>query len=270
VTVKQAHRRAFAHIAVLLLAALTTLRAHAAEVMPPAPPKYFNDFAGVAEPATQERLNRALEQLEKDTSSQIVVAVFPKMQSDSSLEDYTIRMLRAWNIGQKGKQNGALLAVFVQDRKMRIEVDYGLEGAIPDALAKRIIDDEIAPRFRVGDYDGGLSAGVNALIKAAQGEYKGTGRTVAETRSRNRVPWPLIIFFAMFVLIALSSFRRRGRGTTYSRRGRTNWGMWPIIIPGSNWGGGGGGGWSGGGGSGGSFMGGGGAGGGGGGASGSW
>ena len=182
-----------------------------------------------------------------------------------------MRMLRAWKIGQKEKQNGALLAVFVQDRRMRIEVDYGLEGAIPDAIAKRIISDEIGPRFRVGDYDGGLSAGVNALIKAAQGEYKGTGTTMAQTRSRNRVSWPLIVFFALFMLIALRSFRRRGRGTTYSRRGRADWGMWPIITSGSNWGSGGGG-WSGGGGgwSGGSFMGGGGGGGGGGGASGSW
>lgn len=267
-TVNQPHRRILSRVAILLLAGLIAPRAHAAEVMPPAPPKYFNDFAGVTKPETQDRLNRALEQLEKDTSSQIVVAVFPKMQSDSSLEDYTVRMLRAWNIGQKGKQNGALLAVFVQDRRIRIEVDYGLEGAIPDAIANRIISDHMAPRFRVGDYDGGLNDGVNALIQAAQGEYKGTGTTAAETRSGKPVLWPLIIFFAMFLLIALRSFRRRGRGTTYSRRGRSDWGAWPIITSGSGWGGGGG--WSGGGGSGGSFMGGGGAGGGGGGASGSW
>jgi uncharacterized protein len=242
---------------------LVALPARAAEVMPPAPTKYFNDFAGVIKPGTAERLNKSLEQFEKDTSSQIVVAVFPKMESDSSIEDYVNRMFRAWKIGQKQNNNGVLLAVFVQDRKMRIEVGYGLEGAIPDAIAKRIIDNEITPRFRNRDFDGGLSAGVNALIQAARGEYKGTGRTVAQTRGGSRFPWPLIVFGVIFFLIAASSFRRSRRGTVYGRRRSSGWG--PIIWTG------GGGGWSGGGGgsSGGGFSGGGGSSGGGG-ASGSW
>src|SRR5689334_23062730 len=90
----------------------------AAEVMPPAPPRYFNDFAGVTRLETQSRLNQSLEQFEKDTSSQIVIAVFPKMDSDSSIEDYVNRMFKAWKIGQQQKNNGVLLAVFIQDRKM--------------------------------------------------------------------------------------------------------------------------------------------------------
>ncbi len=236
----------------------------AAEVIPPAPPRYFNDFAGATKPATAERLNQSLEQFEKDTSSQIVVAVFPKMQSDSSIEDYVNRLFKAWKIGQNQKNNGALLAVFVQDRKMRIEVGYGLEGAIPDAIAKRIIDNEITPRFRSGDFDGGLSAGVNALMQAARGEYKGTGGTAAQSRRSNRLPWPLILFGGFFLLTILGTLRRRARGTAFSRSGRSSGGFWPVFI------GGGGGGWSGGGGgSGGGFSGGGG-GSGGGGASGSW
>ncbi len=233
----------------------------AAEVLPPAPPRYFNDFAGVTKPGTAERLNNSLEQFEKDTSSQIVIAVFPKMQSDSSLEDYVNRMFIAWKIGQKQKNNGALLAVFVQDRKMRIEVGYGLEGAIPDAIAKRIISDEISPRFRSGDFDGGLDAGVNALMKAARGEYKGTGSTVHLGRRLLGLS-PLKLFFLFLVFVFFSALCRR-RGTYYTRRGRHGWGG-PIIWSG----GGGGGGWSGGGGGGG-FSGGGGSSGGGG-ASGSW
>jgi uncharacterized protein len=243
---------------------LLPLFAGGAEVIPPTPTRYFNDFANVIGPGTAERLNAALEQFEKDTSGQIVVAVFPKMQSDSSVEDYVNRLFRAWKIGQKQRNNGLLLAVFIQDRKMRIEVGYGLEGAVPDAIAKRIIDNEITPRFRNGDFDGGLAAGVNALMQAARGEYKGTGRTAAGSRGGGRVPlmklWPLIIFFGLFFLIALGSLRRQ-RGTVYGRR-RSGWGAGPII-----WGGGGGG-WSGGGGGGG-FSGGGGSSGGGG-ASGSW
>jgi len=246
----------------LLVLALSVL---AAEIIPPASPKYFNDFANVTKPGTAERLNAALEQFEKDTSSQFVVAVFPKMQSDSSVEDYVNRLFRAWKIGEQQKNNGLLLAVFVQDRKMRIEVGYGLEGAVPDAIAKRIIDNEITPRFRNGDFDGGLSDGVTALMQAARGEYKGTGRTVDQSRGGGRLPLvkllPLFLVFGFVFLAIVSSLLRR-RGTVYGGRGR-GWGAAPVF-----WGGGGGGGWSGGGGGGG-FSGGGGSSGGGG-ASGSW
>lgn len=250
---------------VLFLLPLLSFSIAAAEVMPPAPPRYFNDFANVTKPTTAARLNQALEQFEKDTSSQIVVAVFPKMQSDSSLEDYVHRMFVAWKIGQQQKNNGVLLAVFLEDRKMRIEVGYGLEGAIPDAVAKRIISDEITPRFRNQDFDGGLGAGVNALMQAARGEYKGTGRTASGARGPGGLPWPLIIFGVIAAFAVLSSFRRRG--TAYSRRGRSRWDAWPVFV-GSSWGGGGGG-WSSGGDGGGGFTGGGGDSGGGG-ASGSW
>jgi uncharacterized protein len=153
----------------------------AVEVIPPAPAHYFNDYAGVTQPATQNRLNQTLEDFEKQSSCQIVVAVFPTMQTDSSIEDYAVRVYRAWGVGQKDKNNGAVLLVFVQEHKMRIATGYGLEGALPDALCKRILDDEITPRFKQGDYDGGLSAGVTAMIAAAKGEYKGTGRTVADS-----------------------------------------------------------------------------------------
>ena len=81
------------------------------------------------------------------------------MQSDSSIEDYTVRVAQSWGVGQKGKSNGAVLFVFTQDRKMYLQVGYGLEGALPDALAKRIIENEIKPYFRNGDYDGWLAGG---------------------------------------------------------------------------------------------------------------
>jgi len=234
--------------------------------MPPAPPRYFNDFAGVTRPDTQSRLNQSLEQFEKDTSSQIVIAVFPKMESDSSVEDYVNRMFKAWNIGQAQKNNGVLLAVFIQDRKMRIEVGYGLEGAIPDAIARRIIDNELKPRFRNNDFDGGLTAAANALMQVARGEYKGTGRTGATSKVTGSALGLLcpLIFFAIFFF----GVRRSFRGTMYRGGGRSGWSAWPIIAA-SSWGSGGGGGGSGGGDSGGGFSGGGGDSGGGG-ASGSW
>ncbi len=253
---------------------------HAAEVLPPTPARYFNDFAAVTKAGTADRLNAQLEQFERDTSSQIVVAVFQKMQSDSSIEDYVNRMFRAWRIGQKGKNNGVLFAVFVQDRKMRIEVGYGLEGAIPDAIARRIIDERVAPQFKAGNFDAGLSAGVTALMQAARGEFKGTGRTVANPAARTlprtgapSTPVALPVMIGMlvaFVIVAIviSSLVRGMRGTVYGRGRRSRWSSSPAIwTDGGRWGGGGG--WSGGDSGGGGFSGGGGDSGGGG-ASGSW
>ncbi len=209
-----------------------------AEVMPPHPPRYFNDEAHVVSASTAERLNQTLEDFEKSNSSQIVVAIYPKMQSDSSVEDYTVRVARAWGAGQKAKNNGAILFIFLQDRKMRIEVGYGLEGALPDALAKRIIEEEIKPHFQRGDYDGGVTAGVNAILQSARGEYKGTGQTRSPVKSGN--PWPsrIVFSFIAFAILAAMARRSASRGTIYGSSGRTPyWGGWA----GGGWAGGGGG-----------------------------
>lgn len=219
-----------------------------AEVMPAKPARYFNDYAHTVSPATAEQLNAKLENFERETSSQIVVAVFPKMQTDSSLADYAQRIYQSWGIGQKGTNNGALLLVFIQDRQMRIQTGYGLEGALPDALCKRIIEDEIKPHFQQGDFDGGLTAGVNAILLATKGEYKGSGRTINERGT----PQPLHIIFwslvAFFILMSIvDSFSRRRRGRLYGGGGGTFIGGWGGGS--SGWsGGGGGGGFSGGGG----------------------
>ena len=255
--------------------ALATL-VQAAEVLPPAPARYFNDYAHLVSAPAVERLDRQLEDFEKATSSQIVVAIFPKMESPSSIEDYVHRMFVTWKIGQKGRNNGVLLAVFVNDRKLRIEVGYGLEGALPDALGRRIIDNEITPHFKRADYDAGLAAGVNAILAATKGEYKGTGPTaggkpsgfgwILRTLIFNALfPWHLVVGFTILSALWSLIFGRRGRrGTLYDRSGARRYDSgWGWFGGGS----GGGGGWSGGGGGG--FSGGGGDSGGGG-ASGSW
>ena len=253
---------AFALLAFLLWP--SGARALASEVIPPAPKDYFTDYAGAVSPEIAARLNQKLQNFERETSSQILVVVYPKMQSDSSIEDYTVRVAQSWKVGQKAKDNGAVLFVFIQDRKMFLQVGYGLEGALPDALAKQIIENEIKPRFRAGDYGGGLTAGVDAILAAARGEYKGTGRTAAESGHQNSVaPFLLIVFILVFIIVLFRVFGG-SRGTIYGRRGyHSSWGGWGS---GGGWGGGG---WSGGGGGGGGFSGGGGSFGGGG-AGGSW
>ena len=195
---------------ILLLAWCWT--ALAAEVIPPAPAHYFNDYAGVTSPATAARLNQTLEDFEKQSSCQIVVAIYPKMQTDSAMEDYTVRIIRAWGVGQKDKNNGAVLFVFVQDHKIRIENGYGVEGALPDALCKRIEDDEIAPRFKQGDYDGGLSAGVTAMIAAEKGEYKGTGTTVAENAASHISILSQLMPFLIIAALVFIFFRKIRKG----------------------------------------------------------
>ena len=245
----------------------------AAETIPPVPPRFFNDYAGVVSAGTEERLNAALENLEKTDSSQILVAVYPKMESQTAMEDYTVRVARAWRVGQTNLNNGAILFVFMEDRAMRIEVGYGLEGAIPDATAKRIIEEQIIPHFRSGNPEQGLAAGVQALIAAAKGEYQGSGGTVGgRARPRQQKGW-VGIFILVFILLSIIGRIGRGRrGYLYRRGGRTMWGG-PFIGGfgggGFRGGGGFGGGFSGGGGFGGGFSGGGGSFGGGG-ASGSW
>ena len=246
------HRRSGRVFSVLLgaLAVLGCGLIRAAELIPPVPKAYFNDYAQVVPPVEATRLNQTLQDFERQTSDQILVAIYPKMESDSSIEDYTVRVAQSWKAGQKGKDNGAVLFVFVQDRKMFLQVGYGLEGALPDALAKRIIETEIKPRFRAGDFAGGVNAGVTSILAAIKGEYKGTGRTAAENGRDNFAP--VMVFLLVLGLIVLSIFIRVMRGFTGlgSRRRRYGyWGGWTIGSGGfSNWGSSGGGsGWGGGG-----------------------
>jgi uncharacterized protein len=227
--------------AALAILALFALTAHAAEVIPPKTDRYFNDYAGVVSKEAALRFNEQLAQFERETSNQVVVAIFSKMQSDSDVSDYTQRIAQAWGIGQKDRRNGAVLFVFLQDRKMFIQVGYGLEGALPDATAFDITEYKIKPRFRANDFEGGLAIGIQSIFKAIQGEYVGSGKTVNDQRGE-RNDGTGFLFFVIFVivLIAISRITRRLGGYGYSS-GRGG----PIFFP---IGGGGGGGWSGGGG----------------------
>ena len=217
----------------------------AGEVVPPAPAHYFNDYAQKVSPAVANGLNRELEEFEKATSNQLVAAIYPTMQTQSSIEDYAQRIYQAWKPGQKKLNNGAILLVFVKEHKLWIQTGYGLEGAMPDITCKRIVDDEIAPHLKANDFDAGMTAGVHAMIKAAKGEYKGTGHTVRQQQrgrhDEGAGAWIVPLFiFGVFALINFA----RARGTSLSSGGRSTYTTW-------NSGFGGGGGWSSGGGGGG-------------------
>jgi len=231
----------------------------AAEQLPPAPAHYFNDYAGLVSAGDAERLDAKLKTFDEQTTNQVVVAIFPELPSPS-LEDFTIHTAQSWRAGREKLDNGVVLFVFVKDHKSRLEVGYGLEGALPDVTAKQILDDVMGPRFRTGDFAGGLDAATDAIIAATRGEYKAAPKTAP---SQGIDPVVLMTILAIAFIIFRIYAARRGWATY----GGGGW-------RGGGWGGGGGwssgGGWGGGGGSfGGGFSGGGGSFGGGG-ASGSW
>src|SRR4029453_7096223 len=172
------------------------------------------DRASILRLGQPEELNAKLEQFEKDTSNQILVWIDNKLPEGFTLEDFTVRAGQKWGAGQKQEDNGAILFVFVDDRKVRIEVGYGLEGALPDVTAKRIIDGEIVPRFRSGDYPGGVEAGVNAMMAAIKGENRGTGKTVDEGRrgggsAQTSSCLLAALFFGVFILLPILMRKRR-------------------------------------------------------------
>lgn len=215
------------------------LVACASDALPPKPARYIEDTAGILSPATRDALNSKLEQFERESSSQVLVATFPEVPTDFQMEDFTQRTAEAWGVGQKEHDNGAVLFLFPGSRKLRIEVGYGLEGAIPDATAKRIIENEIVPSFRAGDYDGGVTRGVNAILAAARGEYQGNARVAPE----EPVGIPVILIIVFFViLIFIIGTMAANSGTSYGPGGRRR-----VWSPDSSSGGLGGGGFGGGG-----------------------
>jgi uncharacterized protein len=231
----------------------------AAEVIPPKPPAYFNDYANVVSKEKALALNEKLAQFERETSNQVVVAVFRKMQSDSSIEDYAQRIAQAWGIGQKSQSqgNGVLLLVFIDDRKMSIQVGYGLEGALPDVTAFDIRSRHINPHFKNGDYAGGLEEGIDLICKAIRGEYKGDGETAQEKRRTSGASsgcGPLGFLVMLIIVLTIIRLGRRKGGYGYTGLGgpfiSSGWGSgWSSGSSSSSSSGGGFSGFSGGGGS---------------------
>jgi uncharacterized protein len=211
---------------VILFAAAGSLRAQPAN-LPPKPDRYITDNANVLDGATLDTINSQLDQFERTTSNQIVVAIYPSLPPQTDIAQYATYTYNAWQIGQKGKDNGALLLIDVNDRQMFIATGRGLEGALPDAICKNIITDVIAPRFKQGDYAGGIQAGVNAMISATKGEYTGNGSTVADSHGGQQLPTWLIILIIIIFVIIISNSRGGGFGG-------------PIIYSSGGWGGGGG------------------------------
>jgi len=203
----------------------------AVEVMPSKPAQYFNDYAGIVSQSVGEELDRQLGQFERTTSNQVVVAIFPKMQSDSDIADYTQRVAQAWGVGQKERRNGVVLFVFVQDRKMIVQVGYGLEGALPDATAFNITEYQMKPRFIADDYEGGLRIGIDSICGAIRGEYSSKTETVPEqNRHRRSIVLPLVLLSLIPLSLLFGLHRTARREFAYSKAG-AHWTIdWREVL----------------------------------------
>ena len=203
----------------------------------------MSDFTNTLEFTQWRALESQLNRFEDSTSTQIAVVIISSLQGED-ITDYALKIAEANKIGRKGKDNGLLILISKDDKKIRFEVGYGLEGSLPDALCDQIIRNEMRPRFREGDFYGGISAALTAVIQATRGEYKAEGTTRHKVTSWGMILLALIVL-ASFGMSIFSGGRRYG----VSSRGYSRSSYWGGGFGGGGFGGGGGGGWSGGGGS---------------------
>ncbi len=181
----------------------------AQNVLPkPNPPRLVTDAAGVLSPQEVETLERKLVALDDSTSNQIAVVLI-KTLGDYAIEEYALKLFREWGIGNKKTNNGVLIIAAIDDRKMWIAVGYGLEGAIPDVTAASIYRNEMVPEFKKQNYYRGIDNAINALTKAAAGEYKVQKE---KKRGNNGSGAGSIFTFLVLVVIVILFLSRGGRG----------------------------------------------------------
>jgi uncharacterized protein len=203
------------------------------------------DNAEILKPATRERLVAQLKALEDRTTHQVAVLTVPTLGGES-VEDFAVRVFEAWKLGQKGKDNGVLVVVVPNDRRMRIEVGYGLEGTLTDAQAARIIRDRMTPAFKAGDFDRGVSDGVDAIVAVLEGRAEpassssgtsGNAKSAFDDFEEDLPPWPMRILLGAFIfgIIGLFTFIgivTPGMGWFLYFFLIPFWAMFPIIIVG--------------------------------------
>lgn len=166
-------------VAALAVLSTVTVVSLASALDVPALSGRVGDPAHVLPASTVESLSAQLAAHETKTSNQVAVLILPSLEGEP-LEEFSHRVATAWKLGQKGTDNGVLLLVAIQERKIRIEVGYGLEGVLTDARSAQIIRNDIVPRFRGGDLPGGVTAGVDAIVRTIEGTYQASGRTASE------------------------------------------------------------------------------------------
>lgn len=214
-------------------------------------PKFWStrvlDQANILSPEFENALDHQLKLNEDSTSNQILVLTIRSLE-DVPIEDYSLRVAEASKAGQADKDNGVVMVIAVDDRKVRIEVGEGLEGVLPDALSNQIIRNELAPNFRQNNYEGGIQAAVTAMIQAIGGEYVAEQGPPAQRGRRSGSLWGTLIILAIIIIISRLGGGGRGRRGGWSSGAGWYGGGFSGRSGGGFGGGGFGGGFSGGGG----------------------
>ena len=196
----------FKKILFIICLMLCTLLAFTQE-LPPKPNTLVTDFTNTLSDAEQQQLEHKLVAFDDSTSTQIAVVIM-KAVGSYDINDYAQRLGRAWGIGQKGKNNGVVLLVALGDRKVSIQTGYGVEAVLPDIVTHEIIQNDIRPNFKAGNYYAGLDAGTNDIIKYVKGEYK----SPKKQQQVKNVGGSAAILVIIIVVILIIIFRNRGGG----------------------------------------------------------
>ncbi|HUK13824.1 MAG TPA: TPM domain-containing protein [Thermoanaerobaculaceae bacterium] len=220
-----------------LAAVVVWLSAGAAAALdvPPVPTRYLTDLAGVIRPGQADGIEQRLAAIETASGHQVLAVIFPSLEGEP-LEDFTIRCAQSWKVGRKGIDDGVIFFAFIRDRRMRLEVGYGLESKVPDAIARRILDNAVRPAFAAGDYGGGVTAMAESLQRVFAGE------PLPQRRPHRGSPDATLLIVAIAAVVLLRVLFARGR--TFGGIGRG--GYWGGMGGLGGFGGSGGG-WSGGG-----------------------
>lgn len=213
-----------------ILLLLTVLLAAGLQAQPPVPELWghrVHDEAHILSVTTIEQIEAELKLHEDSTTNQIAVLIIPSLNG-AVLEEYTLHVAHdVWKLGQKGNDNGVLLLIAVDDRKMRIEVGYGLEGVLTDAITSRIIRNEIAPSFRDGNYDAGVLSGIHAIINAIGSEYSAEDIKAENPFDAVDMSWKERLLIGTFIFGMLGIFTIIGLFV----QGCAGWFMYAFLIP---------------------------------------
>lgn len=214
-----------------------------AQDFPEKPNTLVNDYANVLSAEQKQMLENKLVAFNDSSSTQIAIAIL-KSVGDYDINEYAVELGRKWGVGQSGKNNGIMIVVAVGDRKISIQTGYGVEGALPDIYAKRIIDNDIKPNFKAGNYYAGLDAGTTSIIKYTKGEYKNDGPQASSSKKGGIGSIAIVIFIVVIIIIIIRK-GGGGGGSVIGGRGASNALFWGMLF-GSSGGRGGNSGWGGG------------------------
>ncbi|MGN8057395.1 TPM domain-containing protein [Pedobacter sp. 22163] len=199
-----------------------------AQDFPEKPNTLVNDYANVLSADQKQQLETKLVAFNDSSSTQIAIAIL-KSVGDYDINEYAVELGRKWGVGQSGKNNGIMIVVAVGDRKISIQTGYGLEGALPDIYAKRIIDNDIKPNFRAGNYYAGLDEGTTSIIKYTKGEYKNDSPKTSSKKGGGGVSIVIIIIIVIVIIIIM---RKGGGGGSevIGGRGASNALFWAMLF----------------------------------------